>query len=109
MGETQLFLNEIDVEIIGWMARGLDNGGVSAKVGKSLRSVSLRINNLMQVFGATTREHLVAIAIASSVVHVPDLYDDDLASHLWIRNERGATYHLHSMRVDVAMTAAGMV
>lgn len=107
----QIFLSELDVEILNRLARGATTDNLVRDIGKSLGSIYQRLFNLQKVFGAVTRAHLVAIAIASNIIQVPDLYDESLADGLHIQSSGGGekqSYHLKSLREEIVIQAAGL-
>lgn len=106
---TQIFLSEIDIEILVLLAHGASVASIAAKIGKTEQTTRSRIFNLQGIFGGVTHAHLVAIAIASDVIKVQDLYDESLADGLHIRSVGdGQSYHLRSLREEIVMQAAGL-
>lgn len=99
----QIFLSELDQEILYMLARGKTQEQIAESSGRSVQSIWERIRNMKGVFGAVTTPHLIAIAIASDVISVPDLYDETLAEAVYIRSE-GKTmesFHLQSKRLEI--------
>lgn len=98
---TQVFLSEFDQEILYLLARGKTQTQIAAQVGKNFSSVTQRVQNMQRVFSATTVAHLVAIAIASDIIYVPDLYEESLAESVHVRSRDGEAYHPRSKRLEI--------
>lgn len=103
MSHDHNFIDEQDLELLGLLARGKDTLAIADHFGRQANWVITRLRLLKALFGATSTPHVVAIAIASDVIRVSDLYDENLACELRVR-EVGTLqeYHLRDLRFQIA-------
>lgn len=108
MSNKYIYLSEIDVEILYALARGRDLKGIATLVGITYERVRGRTFNLRGIFGAMTHAHLVAIAIASDIIYVPELHDESLADAIMIHSdgakrerETNRPWHLLSKQLEI--------
>lgn len=72
----QVFISEIDREIMLDMAHGLKYAQIGVERGLSESTIKQRVSNLMQKFDALTNIHLIALCISSDVIRTSDLFRD---------------------------------
>lgn len=70
----QVFVSEIDRDIMLDMAHGSTYGEIAVKRGLSTSTIKQRISKLMQTFEAQTNIHLIALCISSDVIRTNDLF-----------------------------------
>jgi DNA-binding NarL/FixJ family response regulator len=66
----QVALTPREVEVLGFVARGLANKEIADKLGTASGTVKMHIQNILEKLGAADRTHAVTIAIQRGILHL---------------------------------------
>ena len=66
----QVALTPREVEVLGYVARGLANKEIAEKLGTASGTIKMHIQNILEKLGAADRTHAVTIAIQRGILHL---------------------------------------
>jgi len=66
----QVALTPREVEVLGFVARGLANKEIAEKLGTASGTIKMHIQNILEKLGAADRTHAVTIAIQRGILHL---------------------------------------
>jgi DNA-binding NarL/FixJ family response regulator len=66
----QVALTPREVEVLGFVARGLANKEIAEKLGTASGTIKMHIQNILEKLGASDRTHAVTIAIQRGILHL---------------------------------------
>jgi DNA-binding NarL/FixJ family response regulator len=66
----QVALTPREVEVLGFVARGLANKEIAGKLGTASGTVKMHVQNILSKLGASDRTHAVTIAIERGILHL---------------------------------------
>jgi len=66
----QVALTPREVEVLGFVARGLANKEIAHKLGTANGTVKMHVQNILEKLGASDRTHAVTLAIERGILHL---------------------------------------
>ena len=66
----QVALTPREVEVLGFVARGLANKEIAHKLGTASGTIKMHVQNILEKLGAADRTHAVTIAIQRGILHL---------------------------------------
>jgi DNA-binding NarL/FixJ family response regulator len=66
----QVALTPREVEVLGFVARGMANKEIAEKLGTASGTIKMHIQNILEKLGAADRTHAVTIAIQRGILHL---------------------------------------
>jgi two-component system, NarL family, response regulator len=66
----QVALTPREVEVLGFVARGLANKEIAHKLGTANGTIKMHVQNILEKLGASDRTHAVTIAIERGILHL---------------------------------------
>ena len=66
----QVALTPREVEVLGYVARGLANKEIADLLGTASGTIKMHIQNILEKLGASDRTHAVTIAIQRGILHL---------------------------------------
>ncbi len=66
----QVALTPREVEVLTWVAQGLANKEIAARLGTASGTVKMHMQNILAKLDATDRTHAVTIALARGIIHL---------------------------------------
>lgn len=95
----RLFISEQDIDFLHSLARGKTYKQIAENLGITISGLKQRIRPLLNVFGAETVPHLIAICMASGVIDTPELSRDfDIYVREYQRRGGNSTRQTYSLR-----------
>lgn len=66
----QVALTPREVEVLGFVARGLANKEIAHKLGTANGTIKMHVQNILEKLGASDRTHAVTLAIERGILHL---------------------------------------
>ena len=66
----QVALTPREVEVLGFVARGLANKEIATKLGTASGTIKMHVQNILEKLGAADRTHAVTIALQRGILHL---------------------------------------
>ena len=66
----QVALTPREVEVLGFVARGLANKEIAHKLGTANGTIKMHVQNILEKLGASDRTHAVTMAIERGILHL---------------------------------------
>jgi DNA-binding NarL/FixJ family response regulator len=66
----QVALTPREVEVLGFVARGLANKEIASKLGTASGTIKMHVQNILEKLGAADRTHAVTIALQRGILHL---------------------------------------
>ncbi len=66
----QIALTPREVEVLGFVAKGLANKEIAGRLGAASGTIKMHIQNILEKLGASDRTHAVTIAIQRGILHL---------------------------------------
>jgi DNA-binding NarL/FixJ family response regulator len=66
----QIALTPREVEVLSFVAQGLANKDIAARLGTASGTIKMHIQNILEKLGAADRTHAVTIAIRRGILHL---------------------------------------
>jgi len=66
----QVALTPREVEVLTWVAKGLANKEIAARLGTASGTVKMHVQNILAKLDATDRTHAVTIGLARGIIHL---------------------------------------